>query len=238
MSTSTIEPDYDYLFKVMVVGPTATGKTSLITRFADNSFPETHNLTIGLDIKVKTVQLDGRTVKLQVWDTAGQERYRSVVNMHYRGSHGCIGVFDITNKDSFVELKENIEQVQELYEVNGGRIIIIGNKSDLEDQRQVSTEEAAQFAESIGCIFMEASAKTARNVSTAFNLLAENLMEKSDYAGSQSQRTREIMLPRRRSSLMACEKIEIRNRKLSDSEISNKTKPVQGPKPQKSGGCC
>ena len=212
MSLSTVG-DYEYLFKVMVVGPTATGKTSLIMRFTENSFPTVHNLTIGLDVKHKTIHIDDKTVKLQIWDTAGQERYRSVVNMHYRGAHGCIGVFDMTSRNSFEELKDNLEHVQELYELTGSRIILLGNKSDLQEQRQVTNTEAAKFAESIGCVFFETSAKTAENVESAFQQLAMSLVDKSDAA--RELPASELMRPRKRSSLIACGKIEIHNKKLS-----------------------
>jgi len=157
------QTDYDYIFKILLVGNSAVGKSSLLMRFAEDLFSESFLPTIGVDFKIRTVEAAGSKVKLQMWDTAGQERFKSILNSYYKGAHGILLVFDITDKQSFKDLQVWLAEVEK-YGRQDIVKILIGNKKDLESQRQVTTAEAKQFAESLGMKYLETSAKDGLNI--------------------------------------------------------------------------
>lgn len=163
--------DYELLYKILLIGDTAVGKTSLINRFTDDSFNETFISTIGVDFKVKTVAIDGKIAKLQIWDTAGQERFRTITSSYYRGSQGVVLVYDVTNEESF----NNIELWLSEVEIHAGKDvskILIGNKTDLKHQRVVPCEKALKLANKYQMYYVETSAKDSENVETSFISLA------------------------------------------------------------------
>lgn len=157
------QTDYDYIFKILLVGNSAVGKSSLLMRFAEDLFSESFLPTIGVDFKIRTIEAAGSKVKLQMWDTAGQERFKSILNSYYKGAHGILLVFDITDKQSFKDLQVWLAEVEK-YGRQDIVKILIGNKKDLESQRQVTTAEAKQFAESLGMKYLETSAKDGLNI--------------------------------------------------------------------------
>eukprot|EP01120_Amphizonella_sp_Union-15-10_P013031 TRINITY_DN5973_c0_g1_i1.p1 TRINITY_DN5973_c0_g1~~TRINITY_DN5973_c0_g1_i1.p1 ORF type:complete len:212 (+),score=28.08 TRINITY_DN5973_c0_g1_i1:173-808(+) len=169
--------NYDYLFKFVLVGSSGVGKTSFMTRFIDNVF-ETHNTaTIGVEFHTCTLEIGvGQTVKLNVWDTAGQEKFRAITKAYYRGAQGVIVLYDITNRRSFQEVPYWFQQVNDSYA--DSIKILIGNKSDLEDERKVDAEEARTFAQKYGVTFLETSAKVSVNVRNAFRILCEQCIER------------------------------------------------------------
>ena len=126
----------DFVFKIIIVGEAGVGKSCLLRRYADQTFTENYINTIGVDFKVRTLEMNGRLIKLNIWDSAGQERFRTIVNTYYRGAHGICLVYDITDLDSFQKLNEWLQDVTELAEPNAKKIII-GTKKDLEQRRQV-----------------------------------------------------------------------------------------------------
>jgi len=143
------------------------GKSCLLLQFTDKRFRQQHDLTIGVEFGARMININGKQIKLQIWDTAGQESFRSITRSYYRGAAGALLVYDITRRDSFNHLTRWLEEVRQ----NGNplmTIMLIGNKCDLENRRQVSTEEGERFAKENGLIFMETSAKTAFNVEEAF----------------------------------------------------------------------
>lgn len=166
--------DYDYLFKIVLIGESGVGKSCLVLRFADDVYSETFIATIGVDFKIRTVELDGKRVKLQTWDTAGQERFRNIVTSFYRGAHGIIVVFDITDQHSFDCLPMWIKEV-DYYSVENVNKILIGNKCDLKAQRVVPYEVAKKFAESMGMPYLETSAKNNTNVEQAFMTMSAEI---------------------------------------------------------------
>jgi Ras-related protein Rab-18 len=151
---------YDYLFKVLIIGDASVGKSSMLLRFTDDSFDEHIQSTIGVDFKVKHLEVEGKRVKLTIWDTAGQERFRTLTSSYYRGAHGVVLVYDVTRTDSFENLQQWLKEVQMYSPGNGESVVklLVGNKCDLE--RQVPFEEADAWARSQGMLFLEASAKT------------------------------------------------------------------------------
>ena len=146
-------------------------------RYVNNTFQDVHMSTIGLDYKLKSVQLDdGNIIKIQIWDTAGQDRFRSITKNYYKGAHGIILIYDITTKQTFQNVKNWITTIKE--EVSDKvKIILVGNKIDDEESRKVSTEEGEKMAKEYGLDFYETSAKTGINIDSTFKEMAEKIFE-------------------------------------------------------------
>ncbi|KAF3450635.1 hypothetical protein FNV43_RR06724 [Rhamnella rubrinervis] len=157
----------DHLFKLLLIGDSGVGKSCLLLRFADDSYIESYISTIGVDFKIRTVEQDGKVIKLQIWDTAGQERFRTITNSYYRGAHGIVIVYDVTDEESFNNVKVWLEEIDKFTTSNVNKLLI-GNKSDLTAKRVVPSETAKAFADEIGIPFLETSAKNATNVEQAF----------------------------------------------------------------------
>ncbi|KAI8338873.1 GTP-binding protein ypt1 [Chlamydoabsidia padenii] len=178
--------EYDYLFKLLLIGDSGVGKSCLLLRFADDSYTESYISTIGVDFKIRTIELDGKTAKLQIWDTAGQERFRTITSSYYRGAHGIIVVYDVTDQDSF----DNLEQwVGEIHRYGSGDVekVLIGNKSDLVDKKVVDTEQAKELADILKMPFLETSAKDSTNVEQAFLTMARQIKERIGATMQQQQ---------------------------------------------------
>ncbi|XP_060941477.1 ras-related protein Rab-6A isoform X2 [Limanda limanda] len=161
-------------FKLVFLGEQSVGKTSLITRFMYDSFDNTYQATIGIDFLSKTMYLEDRTIRLQLWDTAGQERFRSLIPSYIRDSAAAVVVYDITNVNSFQQTTKWIDDVRT---ERGGDVIImlVGNKTDLADKRQVSIEEGERKAKELNVMFIETSAKAGYNVKQLFRRVAAAL---------------------------------------------------------------
>ncbi|PHT60681.1 Ras-related protein RIC1, partial [Capsicum baccatum] len=159
--------EYDYLFKLLLIGDSGVGKSCLLLRFADDTYQESYISTIGVDFKIRTVEQDGKTIKLQIWDTAGQERFRTITSSYYRGAHGIIVVYDVTDQESFNNVRQWLNEIDRYATPNVNKILV-GNKSDLVANRVVSYETAKAFADEIGIPFLETSAKDASNVEQSF----------------------------------------------------------------------
>merc|ERR1719269_381806 len=157
-----------------MIGDSMVGKTSLLLRFADDKFQENVLPTIGIDFKIKTVQILDKTIKLQIWDTAGQERFRTITSSYYRGAHGIIVVYDVTDKESFNNVKHWVQEIEK-YAADGVNKLLVGNKCDLSSKKVVSYDEAKELADSLGIQFMETSAKNAHNVEQAFQTMAKDI---------------------------------------------------------------
>lgn len=169
-----MNPDYDYLFKILLIGNSGVGKSSLLLRFADDTFTDNFMPTIGVDFKIRTLEVDGKTIKLQIWDTAGQERFKTITSSYYKGAHGIIVVYDITDKESFKNIDTWMNEVEKHASDNVSRIMW-GNKCDLDDSRQVSTDEGKELADHYNIRFMETSAKESANVEEAFTLMTREI---------------------------------------------------------------
>ena len=177
--------DYDYLFKLLLIGNSAVGKSSLLLRFSDNIFNDSFLPTIGVDFKIRTFDLNNKTVKLQIWDTAGQERFKTITSSYYKGAHGIIMVYDITDKQSFKDIDNWLAEVEKHASENVNKLLV-GNKCDLESNRQVSYEEGKAYADQLGIKFIETSAKESKNVDSAFFTMANEIkarVQKNDTPG-------------------------------------------------------
>ncbi|CAG9327720.1 YPT1_3 [Blepharisma stoltei] len=170
------QSEYDYLFKILLIGDSEVGKSALLLRLCDDVYSENYTATIGVDFKIRTIQDSGKTVKLQLWDTAGQERFISITSNYYRGPHGIVIIYDITNRESFNHVNNWLQQI-ELYSEPNVKKFLIGNKSDLEERRVVTYEEGKNFAKSKGMNFIEVSARTSNNVEDAFIFFSREIKE-------------------------------------------------------------
>lgn len=174
-------------FKLVLLGESSVGKSSLVLRFVKGQFHEFQESTIGAAFLTQTVQIDDTTVKFEIWDTAGQERYHSLAPMYYRGAQAAIVVYDISNKETFHKAQTWIKELQR--QANPNIVIALaGNKLDLANKRQVSFEEAKAYADESSLLFMETSAKTAANVMDIFTSIAKKLpkVEGGDGANGQA----------------------------------------------------
>jgi len=173
---SSVKRDYDFLFKLVLIGDSSVGKSCLLLRFADNSFTESYISTIGVDFRFRTLKIGEKTVKLQIWDTAGQERFRTITSAYYRGADGIIMVYDVTRNDSFEHVQDWLNEVNRYANQGLCKKLLIGNKCDRSD-RVVSAEDGQQCAAKLGVPFFETSAKAGTNVEDAFLTMAQHLIE-------------------------------------------------------------
>jgi len=180
----------------VLLGDQSVGKTSLITRFMYDTFDNTYQATIGIDFLSKAMYLEDRTVRLQLWDTAGQERYRSLIPSYIRDCSVAIVVFDITNRASFMSTSKWIDDVRS-ERGNDVIVVLVGNKADLSDKRQVTLEEANAKATQLNILFMETSAKAGHNVKSLFKKIAMSLvgMEKENEVSEQQNAKIDVTTP-------------------------------------------
>lgn len=165
------------MFKLLLIGDAGVGKSCLLLRFADDTYADSYINTIGVDFKIRTIDLDGQKAKLQIWDTAGQERFRTITSSYYRGSHGIIVVYDCTDRESFNHVKHWLCEIDK-YATHGVNRLLVGNKCDLASKKAVAYDEGKELADNHGIRFMETSAKNAHNVEKAFEDLAFEIKER------------------------------------------------------------
>lgn len=169
--------NYDYSFKILLVGDSGVGKSSLLLSFISTHVDDL-SPTIGVDFKIKFLTVGEKKLKLTIWDTAGQERFRTLTSSYYRGAQGIILVYDVTRRESFTNLSDVWAKEVELYSTNQDCIkMLVGNKVDRETERLVTREEGIAFAQEYGCLFLECSAKTRTNVQKCFEELALKILE-------------------------------------------------------------
>ena len=165
---------YDHLFKLLIIGESGVGKTCLLLRFTDDSFTANHLTTIGIDFKIKIINLENKLIKLQIWDTAGQERFRTITKTYYKGAHGIILTYDVTDKNSFKNIRNWIKQIEANAQNNVCKVLV-GNKCDRPD-RVVSEGEGQNLADEFKMKFFETSAKTNQNVTEVFMYLTKEIL--------------------------------------------------------------
>ena len=168
---------YEFMFKVVLVGDMSVGKTNIIAKYLKNDFSEDYKTTIGVEFHSKIAKVEGHVVKAQIWDTCGQERFKSITDSYYRGAKGAFVVYDITRKNTFESVDSWISALRSAADKNLN-IIIIGNKGDLEDQRQVETEQGEEKAQNNEAAFMETSAYSGDNIDKAFDNMITDVYNK------------------------------------------------------------
>lgn len=166
--------NYDYLFKVVLIGDSGVGKSNLLSRFTRNEFNLESKSTIGVEFATRSINVDGKTVKAQIWDTAGQERYRAITSAYYRGAVGALLVYDIAKHATYVNVTRWLKELRDHADSNIV-IMLVGNKSDLKHLRAVPTDEAKTFSTENGLSFIETSALDASNVESAFQTILTDI---------------------------------------------------------------
>jgi len=180
-----MNPEYDYLFKLLLIGDSGVGKSCLLLRFADDTYTESYISTIGVDFKIRTIELEGKKIKLQIWDTAGQERFRTITSSYYRGAHGIIVVYDVTDQVSFGNVKQWLQEIDR-YACESVNKLLVGNKCDLTTKKVVDYNTAKEFADGLGITMLETSAKNATNVEESFMAMAKDIKQRMSNIPAES----------------------------------------------------
>ena len=217
MNPSTDDgPEYEYLFKLLLIGNSGVGKSCILMRYADNSFTENFFNTIGVDFKIKTISLNDQVIKMQIWDTAGQDRFRTLTSSYYRGAHGIIIVYDVTNKDSFDNVRQWMTEIEKFASESVNKLLV-GNKSDLEEQREVTSEEGMELAKKFDIPFLEVSAKNSTHVDDTFKTMASEIQTRFVQEKKKKGTKENFMMGGTATSLTLNEKKE------SESETNKKS---------------
>ncbi|XP_073247373.1 ras-related protein Rab-8A-like [Porites lutea] len=169
---------FDYLFKLVLIGDSGVGKTCIIFRFVENKFDSSFITTIGIDFKIRTVEIDGKKIKLQIWDTAGQDRFETITSTCYRGAHGIMLVYDVTDEKSFRNIPRWIRKTEELASPDVTKMLV-ANKCDLEKRRLVTKERGELLARNLELPFKEISALSNLNVEDAFSLILKRVFKQA-----------------------------------------------------------
>ena len=183
------DEEYSLIFKIILIGDSGVGKTNILSRYVNNSFSDSTKSTVGVELGCNIEDINNTKIKIQIWDTAGQERYKSITKTYYKGSKGALIIYDISRKESFTNVDKWIGDLKEYGEENVC-ILLIGNKSDLDNIRQVSTDEVTKKAAQYNIGFCETSAKEGKNIDFAFQklikLIAEKMPNSDEKYGNQS----------------------------------------------------
>ena len=175
----TSEKEYEFIIKILIIGDSTVGKTNFVYKFSEDKFSENYFASTGIELKTTSIQIDGKSIKIQLWDTAGQEKYRAMTKNLYLKSQGIIILFDITNETSFINLKNWMSQIKE----SCGEdipILLVGNKIDLEDKRVINKERAMEYANNENIEYIEVSSKTGENINKALTSLLQKILKRDD----------------------------------------------------------
>ena len=184
MTEEESEKKYDYIFKLILIGSSGVGKSSILKRYIQKIFEEEYTCTIGVDFFMKSLNISNKSIKLQLWDTAGTEKFKSITTGYYRGANAAFVVFDLTYKSSFESVSEWIQNYYKYSNPDSEKyVILIGNKSDLKEKREISGEEIYDFAKNNKIKYFETSAKNGENIDECFYFIAEKLMKDLEEKG-------------------------------------------------------
>ncbi|KII62436.1 Ras-related protein Rab-11A [Thelohanellus kitauei] len=185
--------DYDYLYKIVLIGDSGVGKSNLLSRFTRNEFNLESKSTIGVEFATRSIDADGQTIKAQIWDTAGQERYRAITTAYYRGAVGALVVYDITKSLTFEHVANWVKELRD-HADKKTVLMLIGNKSDLRHLRAVSTDEARVYAEKNNLYFLETSALDSTNVEDAFRTIILEIHRVAKERPELQQKSQEVKI--------------------------------------------
>jgi len=204
MARAAAPRPYDLQIKLMMIGDQAVGKTALLVRYADDAFNESVLPTIGIDFKIKTIEQQGKRIKLQIWDTAGQERFRTITQAYYRGAMGILLIYDVTNAKTLQNIRNWVRNIEGNAPQTINKILI-GNKCDMSGMRQVQTSQGEQLAEEYGMKFFETSARANTNVTEAFMTLATDVVDRLlAGGGDQAQGGVNVSQPQKHTGSSGC----------------------------------
>jgi small GTP-binding protein len=199
--------NYQYIFKIILIGDQNIGKTSLISRYVTNCFTDKYICTIGVDFMMKSISFENQTIKLQIWDTAGMEKYKQITTSYYKGTQAAIICFDLTNKNSFNSVRRWYSEFSNYYNpLFEKTVILVGNKSDLEDEREVIREEIENLCNLNNFVYYETSAKTGDNVECLFDEIAKRLY--FSYKNHINGQIRDAVKIRKSSGLSGADKFQ------------------------------
>ena len=178
--------EYEMMIKVILIGDSGVGKTNIMSKYLKNQFMENSKATVGVEFGSKLFNHQGHKIKAQIWDTAGQEKYKAITGAYYKGSKGAFIVYDITRKDTFASIERWVNDLKATSDQKL-TIILIGNKNDLDDKREVSKDQGEEKAKSFGCAFLETSAFSGDNLDKAFELMVKEIYEKFSNSSSEEE---------------------------------------------------
>ena len=187
------EENYDVLFKIVLIGDSFVGKTNIMSKYLNNEFHEDSKATVGVEFGAKKFDIEGKSVKAQIWDTAGQERYKSITSTYYKGAKGALIVYDITRKETFDSVDRWISEVLNSGDKNM-TMLLIGNKCDLDNQRQVTKEQGEEKAKAFKVAFLETSASSGENLDVAFEMIMKEVYSKCKNELDEEDRMEEMQI--------------------------------------------
>ena len=187
------EENYDVLFKIVLIGDSFVGKTNIMSKYLMNEFHEDSKATVGVEFGAKKFDIEGKSVKAQIWDTAGQERYKSITSTYYKGAKGALIVYDITRKETFDSVDRWISEVLNSGDKNM-TMLLIGNKCDLDNQRQVTKEQGEEKAKAFKVAFLETSASSGENLDVAFEMIMKEVYSKCKNELDEEDRMEEMQI--------------------------------------------
>ena len=187
------EENYDVLFKIVLIGDSFVGKTNIMSKYLMNEFHEDSKATVGVEFGAKKFDIEGKSVKAQIWDTAGQERYKSITTTYYKGAKGALIVYDITRKETFDSVDRWISEVLNSGDKNM-TMLLIGNKCDLDNQRQVTKEQGEEKAKAFKVAFLETSASSGENLDVAFEMIMKEVYSKCKSELDEEDRMEEMQI--------------------------------------------
>merc|ERR1712137_593377 len=221
---SAMAQEYDYVFKLVLIGDSGVSKSCLLLRFADDTYTESYISTIGVDFKIRTIEIGGKSIKLQIWDTAGQERFRTITSSYYRCAHGIIVVYDVTDQASFSNVKQWLQEIDRYACENMGKLLV-GNKCDLTTKKVVDYNTAKEFADGLGIPFLETSAKNSTNVEDAFVTMATEIQKRVSTNGTANDKqgtTVVVNNPNRNAQKIVVAHVKNTNNKNSRNQLYRK----------------
>ena len=188
------ENKYEYIFKIILIGSSSVGKSSILQRYIQKVFNESYSCTIGVDFFMKSLDIGDKSIKMQLWDTAGTEKFRSITTGYYRGANAAFIVFDLTSKQSFECLNEWIENYYKYSDPNSEKnVVLIGNKCDLVDRREITQEEIDKFIKDNNIMYYETSAKTGQNIDECFYFIAEKLVKEFENKENEEEKRTDLI---------------------------------------------
>ena len=194
MAEADTSNKYEYIFKIILIGSSGVGKSSILQRYIQKVFSDSYSCTIGVDFFMKSIDIGDKSIKLQLWDTAGTEKFRSITTGYYRGANAAFVVFDLTSKASFNSLNEWIENYYKYSNPDSEKnVVLIGNKSDLVDKREVTEEEIENFAKDNNIMYFETSAKDGKNIDECFYFIAEKLVKQYENKDNEEEKNKNLI---------------------------------------------
>ena len=185
---------YEYIFKIILIGSSGVGKSSILQRYIQKTFNDSYASTIGVDFFMKSINIGEKPIKLQIWDTAGTEKFRSITTGYYRGADAAFVVFDLSSKTSFKAVSEWIENYYKYKNPDSEKnVVLIGNKVDLVDKREVTQEEAENYVKDNNIFYFETSAKEGKNIEECFNFMAEKLLEQYENKDNELVKRKDVI---------------------------------------------